>query len=85
MFEYAHVKRTLKNAKSHLVSNLFIECDKCTHTLLKYYDKGMCSNNIQHNMTECTKQQHTTNKEIKKYKIEHNAVSVKNYSLEFII
>ena len=37
--------------------------------LLKYYDKGICSNNIQLNMTECTKQQHTTNKEIKKYKI----------------
>ena len=33
-------------------SNLFIECDKHTHTLLKYYDKAMCSNNIQHNMTE---------------------------------
>ena len=34
------------------VSNLFIECDKRTHTMLKYYDKAMCSNNIQHNMTE---------------------------------
>ena len=45
-----------------ILSNLFIECDKRTHTLLKYYDKGMCSNNIQHNMTECTKRQHTTNK-----------------------
>ena len=31
----------------------------------------MCSNNIEHNMTECTKQQHTTKKEIKKYKIKH--------------
>ena len=36
-------------------------------------------------MTECTKQQHTTNKEIKKYKIKHKTVSVKNNSLEFII
>jgi len=27
--------------------------------MLKYYDKAMCSNNIQHNMTEGTKQQHT--------------------------
>jgi len=32
-------------------------------------------------MTECIKQQHTTNKEIKKYKIKHKTVSVKNYSL----
>ena len=30
--------------------------------MLKYYDKAMCSNNIQHNMTEGTKPQHTTNK-----------------------
>jgi len=45
----------------------------------------MRSNNIQHNMTEGTKQQHTTNEEIKKYKIKHKNVSVKNYSLEFII
>jgi len=36
-------------------------------------------------MTEGTKQQHTTNKEIKKYKIKHKTVSVKNYSLEFIM
>ena len=36
-------------------------------------------------MTECTKQQHTTNKEIKKYKIKHKTARVKNYSLEFII
>jgi len=28
------------------------KCDKRTHTMLKYYDKAMCSNNIQHNMTE---------------------------------
>jgi len=35
-------------------------------------------------MTECTKQQHTTNKEIKKYKIKHKTVGVKKYSLEFI-
>ena len=60
---------------SKYVSNLFIECDKRTHTLLKYYDKGMCSNNIQHNMTEFTKQQHTTNKEIKKYKIKHKKLA----------
>ena len=53
--------------------------------MLKYYDKEMCSNNIQHNMTEVTKQQHTTNKEIKNYKIKNKTVSVKNYSLEFII
>jgi len=39
--------------------------------MLKYYDKAMCSNNIQNNMTKRTKQQHTTNKEIKKYKIKH--------------
>jgi len=37
---------------SKWVSNFFIECDKRTHTMLKYYDKAMCSNNIQHNMTE---------------------------------
>jgi len=43
--------------------------------MLKYYDKGMCSNNIQHNMTEGTKQQHATKKEIKKYKIKHKTVS----------
>ena len=48
--------------------------------MLKYYDKAMCSNNIQHNMTEGTKQQHITNKEIKKCKIKHKTVSVKNYS-----
>jgi len=52
--------------------------------MLKYYDKAMCSNNIQHNMTEWTWQQHTTNKEIEKYKIKHKTVSVKNYSIEFI-
>ena len=34
-------------------------------------------------MTEGTKQQHTTNKEIKKYKIKHKTVSVKNYSAVF--
>jgi len=36
-------------------------------------------------MTEGTKQQHTTNKEIKKYKIKHKTVSVKNYSLQYIM
>ena len=37
-------------------------------------------------MTECTKQQHTTNtQQIKKYKIKHKTVSVKIYSVEFII
>jgi len=36
-------------------------------------------------MTEGTKQQHTTNKEIKKYKIKHKTINVKNYSLEIII
>ena len=36
-------------------------------------------------MSEGTKQQHTTNKEIKKCKIIHKTVSVKNYSLEIII
>ena len=44
--------------------------------MLKYYDKAMCSNNIQHSMSEGTKQQHTTNKEIKKCKIKHKTVTV---------
>jgi len=42
--------------------------------MLKYYDQAMCSNNIQHNMSEGTKQQHTI--EIKKCKIKHKTVSV---------
>jgi len=33
-------------------------------------------------MTECTK---SSTQQIKKYKIKHKTVSVKNYSLEFII
>jgi len=50
--------------------------------MLKYYDKAMCSNNIQHSMTEGTKQQHTTNREIdlKKCKIKHKTVCVYKFS-----